>query len=66
MHEAVRKLYGKGKPKARAILRARGFFSRAELILQYKAHVLGGPTFRSLREDSLNTLRGQALIGNDE
>ena len=28
--------------------------------------LLGGRTFRSLREDSLNTLRGQDLIGNDE
>ena len=34
-------IYNKAKPKSRRILRARRFFSTADFVMQFKAHVLG-------------------------
>ena len=34
-------IYNKAKPKSRRILRARRFFSTADLVMQFKAHVWG-------------------------
>ena len=41
MHTAVRKLKETCAPKLKALLRARGFFTTAELVLQFKSHILG-------------------------
>ena len=39
MHECIEKLYRKAKPKARALLRYRRFYSIGDMILLFKAHV---------------------------
>ena len=39
MHECIEKLYRKAKPKARALLRCRRFYSIGDMILLFKAHV---------------------------
>ena len=39
MSECIAKLYRKAKPKARALLRCRRYYSISDLLLLYKAHV---------------------------
>ena len=39
MHECIQKLYRKAKPKARALLRCRRFYSIGDLLLLFKTHV---------------------------
>ena len=39
MHECVEKLYRKAKPKARALLRCRRYYSMKDMLLLFKAHV---------------------------
>ena len=41
MHTAVQKLVAVCGPKLTALLRTRGFYSTAELVAQFKAHLLG-------------------------
>ena len=57
MHTAVKKLTGACSPKLKALLRARRFFTTAELVLQFKSHVLGVVKCRTARlyhtEDSV-------------
>ena len=39
MHECIEKLYRKAKPKARALLRCRRFYSVKDMLVLFKAHV---------------------------
>ena len=39
MHECIDKVYRKAKPKARALLRCRRFYSIADMLLLFKSHV---------------------------
>ena len=41
MHTAAKKVKQVCAPKLKALLRARGFYTTAELVLQFKSHVLG-------------------------
>ena len=41
MHSAVDQLLSKIRPKITAILRTRGYYSTAELVLQFKTHIWG-------------------------
>ncbi len=41
MHECVDKIYKRAKPKARRLLRSARFFSRKELVMQFKSHIWG-------------------------
>ena len=41
MHSAVEQELSKIRPKVTAILRTRGYYSAAELILQFKTHIWG-------------------------
>ena len=47
MNEAVQKLVKRARPKLKALLKTRPFFSDADLLLQFKAHV------RSILESSI-------------
>ena len=39
MHDCIHKLYRKAKPKARALLRCRRFYSVADMLFLFKTHV---------------------------
>ena len=41
MHSAVEQLMSKIRPKITAILRTRGYYSTADLVLQFKSHIWG-------------------------
>ena len=41
MHSAIDQILGKIRPKITAILRTRGYYSTAELVLQFKTHIWG-------------------------
>ena len=41
MHDCVDAVYKKAKPKVRRLLRAKRFFTRKELVMQFKSHIWG-------------------------
>ena len=41
MHSAIDQILGKIRPKITAILRTRGYYSTADLLLQFKTHIWG-------------------------